>query len=76
MMNNAWSGWKLGNFLRVTKLQSTDQFFADRYCNCIILFLNLFNTLPHQAMPEVSVGGKYNPEEHVPIESFVTTLSD
>ena len=32
--------------------------------------------VPHEAVPEVSKGRKYNPEEHVPIESFVTTLSD
>ena len=32
--------------------------------------------VPHEAVPEVSKGRQYNPEEHVPIESFVTTLVD
>ena len=32
--------------------------------------------VPHEAVPEVSKGRSYNPEEHVPIESFVTTLID
>ena len=30
--------------------------------------------VPHGAVPEVSKGREYIPEEHVPIESFVTTL--
>ena len=32
--------------------------------------------VPHKAVPEVSKGREYNPEENVPIESFVTTLMD
>ena len=31
--------------------------------------------VPHEAVPEVSKGREYNPEEHVPIELFVTTAS-
>ena len=34
--------------------------------------------VPHEAVPEVSKGKvhSYKSEEHVPIESFVTTLID
>ena len=30
----------------------------------------------HEAVPEVSKGREYSPEEHAPIESFATTLVD
>ena len=33
--------------------------------------------VPHEEMPEVSIGPiEYKSKEHVPIESFVTTLID
>ena len=49
--------------------------FHDKVYKCM-QYMIYIPVVPHEAVPEVSKGRNYNPEEHVPIESFVTSLID